>query len=74
MMQRKLIRRNATKVVELRYPCGAVAIIIQRLLKEDVKLMVDMMALHGPIETIQSCHTQCLCGLDMSHRIHPNVM
>ena len=34
--------------MELRYPCSAVAAVVYRPLKENVKLMVDMMALHGP--------------------------
>ena len=56
MQQRKLIWRNTTEVVELRYPCSAVAAVVYRPLKENVKLTVDMMALHGPEETTQSCH------------------
>ena len=42
------MRRHATEVVELRYPCGAVAAVVQRPLKEHLKLTVDMMALLGP--------------------------
>ena len=34
--------------MELRYPCSAVAAVVYRPLKENVKLMVDMVALHGP--------------------------
>ena len=39
------IRWNATEIVELRYPGGAVADVVSCLLKEDVMLMVDMIYL-----------------------------